>query len=182
MIIRGKANLLWRFSALFIGIINGLTVALLAAHAQTANPEQPASPPALSSAPSKPASHLQATASAAKKAKAVAPKPANAPQAQAKRDYRQAAKRSSRGLVLNGLQHGRASWYRWRGGYYAAHRYLPKGTRVKVTNVRNGRSVWVTINDRGPFIRGRVIDLQPGPYTALFGSLRSGTGAVKLEW
>ncbi len=41
----------------------------------------------------------------------------------------------------------------------AAHRSLPFGTRVRVTNVRNGRSVVVRINDRGPFIRGRVIDL-----------------------
>ncbi|MEO1375348.1 MAG: septal ring lytic transglycosylase RlpA family protein [Cyanobacteria bacterium J06635_10] len=41
----------------------------------------------------------------------------------------------------------------------AAHRSLPFGTRVRVTNMRNGRSVVVRINDRGPFIRGRVIDL-----------------------
>ncbi len=41
----------------------------------------------------------------------------------------------------------------------AAHRSLPFGTRVRVTNIRNGRSVVVRINDRGPFIRGRVIDL-----------------------
>ena len=41
----------------------------------------------------------------------------------------------------------------------AAHRTLPFGTRVKVTNVGNGRSVVVRINDRGPFVHGRVIDL-----------------------
>ena len=41
----------------------------------------------------------------------------------------------------------------------AAHRTLPFGTKVKVTNVRNGRSVTVRINDRGPFVRGRIIDL-----------------------
>jgi rare lipoprotein A len=44
-------------------------------------------------------------------------------------------------------------------GMTAAHRTLPFGTRVRVTNKRNGRSVVVRINDRGPFIRGRVIDL-----------------------
>lgn len=44
----------------------------------------------------------------------------------------------------------------------AAHRTLPFGTRVRVTNMRNGRSVVVRINDRGPFIRGRVIDLSKG--------------------
>jgi len=41
----------------------------------------------------------------------------------------------------------------------AAHRSLPFGTKVKVTNQRNGKTVTVRINDRGPFIRGRVIDL-----------------------
>jgi rare lipoprotein A len=41
----------------------------------------------------------------------------------------------------------------------AAHRTLPFGTPVKVTNLENGRSVHVVINDRGPFVRGRVIDV-----------------------
>ncbi|MEA2982034.1 MAG: rare lipoprotein [Alphaproteobacteria bacterium] len=43
----------------------------------------------------------------------------------------------------------------------AAHRTLPFGTTVKVTNNRNGRTVVVRINDRGPFKRGRIIDLTP---------------------
>jgi peptidoglycan lytic transglycosylase len=43
----------------------------------------------------------------------------------------------------------------------AAHRTLPFGTKVKVTNKSNGRSVIVTINDRGPFMRGRIIDVSP---------------------
>jgi rare lipoprotein A len=47
------------------------------------------------------------------------------------------------------------------GAFTAAHRSLPFGTKVKVTNQRNGRSVVVTINDRGPFVRGRVIDVTP---------------------
>lgn len=46
-------------------------------------------------------------------------------------------------------------------GLTAAHRTLPFGTQVRVTNKRNGRSVVVRINDRGPFIRGRVIDVTP---------------------
>ena len=43
----------------------------------------------------------------------------------------------------------------------AAHRTLPFGSKVKVTNKSNGRTVIVTINDRGPFVRGRVIDVSP---------------------
>ena len=43
----------------------------------------------------------------------------------------------------------------------AAHKSLPFGTMVKVTNKKNGRTVMVRINDRGPFVRGRIIDLTP---------------------
>ena len=49
----------------------------------------------------------------------------------------------------------------------AAHRTLPFGTKVKVTNKSNGKSVVVTINDRGPFISGRVIDVTPAGARAL---------------
>lgn len=52
-------------------------------------------------------------------------------------------------------------------GLTAAHRTLPFGTMVRVTNKRNGKSVVVRINDRGPFIRGRVIDLTPAGARAL---------------
>src|SRR5882672_6088966 len=59
----------------------------------------------------------------------------------------------------------------------AAHRTLPFGTMVEVTNTRTGRSVVVRINDRGPFIRGRVIDLTPAGARAI-GS--SGLAPVRL--
>ena len=52
-------------------------------------------------------------------------------------------------------------------GMTAAHRSLPFGTRVRVTNRKSGRSVVVRINDRGPFIRGRVIDVTPAAARAL---------------
>ncbi len=65
---------------------------------------------------------------------------------------------------------GKASWYQLTSMtasgeranpnvMAAAHRTLPFGTRVRVTNFRNGRSVIVRINDRGPFIKGRIIDV-----------------------
>ncbi|MDH6059876.1 septal ring lytic transglycosylase RlpA family protein [Chrysosporum bergii ANA360D] len=62
----------------------------------------------------------------------------------------------------------------------AAHRSLPFGTRVRVTNVRNGRSVVVRINDRGPFIRGRIIDVSTGAARAI-GIINSGLAPVKIE-
>jgi rare lipoprotein A len=53
------------------------------------------------------------------------------------------------------------------GAMTAAHRTLPFGTKVTVVNRRNGRSAIVRINDRGPFVRGRVIDLSPAAAHAL---------------
>ncbi|WP_210208335.1 septal ring lytic transglycosylase RlpA family protein [Rhodoplanes roseus] len=53
------------------------------------------------------------------------------------------------------------------GGLTAAHKSLPFGTRVLVTHRKTGRSVVVRINDRGPFVRGRVIDLTPAGARAI---------------
>ena|SRR5579872_2835986 len=57
--------------------------------------------------------------------------------------------------------------YARASGLTAAHRTLPFGTRVRVTNHQTGRSVIVRINDRGPFVRGRIIDLTPAAAHAL---------------
>jgi rare lipoprotein A len=62
-------------------------------------------------------------------------------------------------------------------GYTAAHRSMPFGTRLHVTNPRTGRSVTVRINDRGPFIRGRSLDLSKGAARAI-GLTRQGVGKV----
>lgn len=89
---------------------------------------------------------------------------------------------------------GSASWY---GGKFhgrttangetynmnamtAAHRSLAFGTRVRVTNTRNGRAVEVRINDRGPFIGGRVIDLSRSAAQEI-GMINSGTAPVRIE-
>jgi rare lipoprotein A len=62
----------------------------------------------------------------------------------------------------------------------AAHRSLPFGTRVRVTNRSNGRSVVVTINDRGPFIGGRIIDLSRGA-AQVIAMTGAGVAPVSLE-
>lgn len=49
----------------------------------------------------------------------------------------------------------------------AAHRTLPCGTKIQVTNLRNGKSVVVRVKDRGPFIRGRIVDLTPAAFGAI---------------
>ncbi|HET8920752.1 MAG TPA: septal ring lytic transglycosylase RlpA family protein [Xanthobacteraceae bacterium] len=62
----------------------------------------------------------------------------------------------------------------------AAHRTLPFGTRVRVTDPKTGRSVTVTVNDRGPFGRHRVLDLSPSAARAL-GMISRGVIFVQVE-
>jgi len=77
----------------------------------------------------------------------------------------------SGGRTANG-EHARA------GGLTAAHGSLPFGTRVRVTNKCNHRSVVVRVNDRGPYVRGRIIDLTPAGAHALG---FSGLASVSVE-
>jgi rare lipoprotein A len=62
----------------------------------------------------------------------------------------------------------------------AAHKKLPFGTIVKVTNIKNGKSVVVKINDRGPFVKGRIIDLTRLAFSSI-GDLDSGIINVEIE-
>jgi rare lipoprotein A len=93
------------------------------------------------------------------------------------------------GVVLAGYtgpiaasEQGIASYYQnpRYSGLTAAHKTLPLGTRVKVFNLDNGRSAVLRIVDRGPFIRGRVIDVSPAAASAL-GFLEAGLAHVRIE-
>lgn len=86
---------------------------------------------------------------------------------------------------------GGASWYSLRSrtasgemmnpaALTAAHKTLPLGSLVKVTNLSNGKAVVVRINDRGPFIRGRLIDLSKGAAEKL-GFIGAGHTKVEIE-
>src|SRR6266511_283347 len=91
------------------------------------------------------------------------------------------------------LQQGKASWY--GPGFHgrktasgerfnqneltAAHRKLPLGTKATVTNLRNGKTVEVEINDRGPYARGRILDLSKAAAERL--DMDSGTTPVRVE-
>jgi len=93
-----------------------------------------------------------------------------------------------------GARVGRASWYgdefrhrRTASGarfeplqLTGAHRTLPIGSRVRITNLRNGRSVYVTINDRGPYTSRREIDVSFGAARAL-GMIERGVERVLIE-
>jgi rare lipoprotein A len=98
------------------------------------------------------------------------------------------------GFLLTGgaaAQSGMASFYKHggrtasgemvnHGAMTAAHRSLPFGTRVRVTDTASGNSVVVRINDRGPFSGGRIIDLSHGAAQAL-GITARGVARVRIE-
>jgi rare lipoprotein A len=65
-------------------------------------------------------------------------------------------------------------------GLNAAHKYLPLPSHVKVTNLENGRSILLRVNDRGPFVEGRIIDLSAGAAKRL-GFYEKGTATVVVE-
>jgi len=93
---------------------------------------------------------------------------------------------------------GTASWYGYetrkqKGGHMtangeafdpdglnAAHKYLPLPTHVRVTNLENRKSIILRVNDRGPFVRGRIIDLSAGAAKKL-GFFKKGTAKVLVE-
>ncbi|HXQ53739.1 MAG TPA: septal ring lytic transglycosylase RlpA family protein [Stellaceae bacterium] len=67
-----------------------------------------------------------------------------------------------------------------RERFTAAHRNLPFGTKLEVTNKRNGRKIVVTVNDRGPHKKGRIIDLSPAAASQL-GITRAGLAQVEIR-
>jgi rare lipoprotein A len=96
---------------------------------------------------------------------------------------------------VESVQNGKASWYSIRTNYgtrtasgqrlnntaaTAAHKTLPLGTKVRVTNMANGKAEVVTITDRGPYIRGRIIDVTVGVAERL-GFATRGVVPVQVE-
>ncbi len=80
---------------------------------------------------------------------------------------------------LHGLKTASGETYnKWASS--AAHKSLPLGTKVRVTKLSNGRSIVVRINDRGPFVKGRIIDLSRRAAQDL-GIIKSGLAKVKVE-
>jgi len=75
---------------------------------------------------------------------------------------------------------GQGTWYAWKGGLFAASTTLPRGSFAKVTNLANGESVVVQINDYGPQGKGRIIDLDKVAF-AKIASLGAGVIDVKVE-
>lgn len=85
------------------------------------------------------------------------------------------------GNLTGNSQTGDATYYFFTGGYTAAHRDLPMGTMVRVTNLGNGATVWVEIVDRGPWAPERVIDLEETAF-AQIADLSEGVVFVLVEW
>lgn len=101
---------------------------------------------------------------------------------------RHAAIGTPRAASVGGIQEGRASFY--SGGRTAngglvgaatcAHRSLPFGTKVLVTNLANARQAILTVNDRGPFVRGRVLDVSRGA-AGVLGMLHAGVSQIRMQ-
>jgi rare lipoprotein A len=92
-------------------------------------------------------------------------------------------------VAANAAWVGKASYYELKGrtasgghvgSLTAAHRTLPFGSKVRVTNLRNNRSVILTVNDRGPFTGGRVIDVS-GHAADVLGFRAAGVAKVRVE-
>jgi rare lipoprotein A len=124
---------------------------------------------------------------------AVAPADAKAPVLEKKPEIAVRKVETEHAYRVTSSQSGMASFYGSESGSQtasgqrfnpsamtAAHRSLPFGTKVRVTNKRNGKSVVVTINDRGPFIRGRIIDLSTAA-AGVIGMRSSGVAPVTVE-
>lgn len=127
---------------------------------------------------------------------AAAPAAAAAPARPAPADAPAAPRRDERADASEGafFQQGHSSYYAHElagrptasgerfnpEGLTAAHKTLPLGTRIRVTSVTSGRSVVVRVNDRGPFVRGRILDLSLGAARAI-GLHRSGGGQVRIH-
>lgn len=75
---------------------------------------------------------------------------------------------------------GKASYYGARGHMTCAHRSLPFGTHVRVTNLANNRSAILVVNDRGPFIKGRIVDVSTTA-AGVLGFLHTGLAQVTVE-
>jgi rare lipoprotein A len=75
---------------------------------------------------------------------------------------------------------GKASYYAARTHMGCAHRTLPFGTRLKVTNLANRRSTVLVVNDRGPIVKGRIVDVSTGAAEVL-GFRHSGVVPVRVE-
>ncbi len=110
-----------------------------------------------------------------------------------KYDYYDAPRIDLSSLGENYYQEGMASWYgeKFHGrktangerydmyGYTAAHRTLPFNTEIIVVNMENGKKVRVRVNDRGPFVRGRILDLSYGAAKKI-GMIQSGVVKIRI--
>jgi rare lipoprotein A len=166
----------WIIAAAFAGVS---LIASAPAHAQVTGVNWPAS-----AFEKKSSAAPAARASAGRKARTAESTPRRTKSARTSR-------RAAVAAVSGGGATGMASFY-WQpqrvasGGWFnpnamtAAHKTLPFGTRVRVTHLGNGRSVDVTINDRGPYIRGRIIDLSKAA-AGVIGMQKQGVAPVRMQ-
>lgn len=85
------------------------------------------------------------------------------------------------GNIAHASKKGKAAYHLHTSRMVTASRYEPRGSVLKVTNPKNGKSVIVTVNDRGPFNGNRILDLSTGAFKQLFGGLGRGVGTIHYD-
>jgi rare lipoprotein A len=176
---------------LALGALAALSVGLMGAEPASAKHERGSHEAAGKVSHAKKASYRKAAHKKAYKHKKAYRKAAYRHAGETKRVKRRTSVKRTSAYRGSHATQGIASYY-WQGqktasgarfnpnAMTAAHRTLPFGTRVLVTNRNNGRSVTVTINDRGPFIKGRVIDLSKAA-AGVIGMHGSGLAPVSIS-
>ena len=158
-------------NASFAGLFAALALSACAAQQSPAPDAPPPAEPAphAAAAPAAPAAKKAARQSAAKKADKT----------EKTAKFSQTGKASWYGPGFHGKKTANGEWFDMNT-LTAAHRTLPISSRVRVTNLANGKSVVVRINDRGPYHGNRVMDLSKAAAQEL-GFIRTGTAQVKIE-
>lgn len=78
-------------------------------------------------------------------------------------------------------EEGGASYYNYSDPRNCAHKSLPKGTALKVTNLANGKTTTCVVSDRGPYVTGRIIDLSKTAFSEI-ANISDGVIRVSIEW
>ena len=169
--IKGRRAPAWMASLLLLGALSWAGLGVEAVHAAS---------PSVSSKMSKMTAKTAATATATATATRQLDKAKKKPATQAVRPatrHRQVGQASWYGPGFHGRKTANGEIFN-QHQLTAAHRRLPLGTKVKVTNLKNGKAVVVRVNDRGPYVGGRIIDLSRAAAQRL---AISGLGQVRVE-
>jgi rare lipoprotein A (peptidoglycan hydrolase) len=153
-------------------VVVATTAAVVARQAAAAPVPRRSSPP--TTAKRRPTTTTTPKKKATTTSTTSAPKPTSPPQM---RPWTPPTQESNSGQS----EAGEGTWYKTSDPQVCAHKSIPMGTVLKVTNIENGKTTTCKVGDRGPYVEGRIVDLSPEAFSAL-APLSEGVINVKLEW